>query len=37
MALTGQGFFSFLAICTIAAVAGFQAKHVGVCEYLHPD
>lgn len=27
-----KGFFSFLALCTIAAVAGFQAKHVGVCE-----
>jgi hypothetical protein len=27
-----SAFFTFLAICLTGAVAGFQAKYVGVCE-----
>lgn len=33
--LTLQGFFCFLAICTIGAVAGFQAKWFSVCKSQH--
>lgn len=29
-------FFTFLAICTMAAVAAFQGKWFGVCELLKP-